>query len=100
MMVQRVMAVTGATDEYQVSQMVQVVNDMTDYCRKNSITDGSCGMRSLIDWVISTEISGDPYESALYTIISKATADEEDREALISTILEPIFAPKRKSATA
>ena len=57
--------------------MVQVVNDMTDYCRKNSITDGSCGMRSLIDWVISTEISGDPYESALYTIISKATADEE-----------------------
>lgn len=99
-MVQRVMAVTGATDEYQVSQMVQVVNDMTDYCRKNSITDGSCGMRSLIDWVISTEISGDPYESALYTIISKATADEEDREALISTILEPIFAPKRKSATA
>ena len=67
---------------------------------KNSIMDGYCSMRSLIDWVISTEISGDPYESALYTIISKATADEEDREALISTILEPIFAPKRKSATA
>ena len=99
-MVQRVMSITGATDEYQVSQMVQVVNDLADYCRKNSITDGSYGMRSLIDWVISTEISGDPYESALYTIISKATADEEDREALISTVLEPIFAPKRKSATA
>lgn len=99
-MVQRVMSVTGATDEYQVSQMVQVVNDMADYCRKNSITDGSCGMRGLIDWVISTEISGDPYESALYTVISKATADEEDREALISTVLEPIFAPKRRAATA
>lgn len=94
-MIQRTMAVTGATDEYQVSQMVQVVNDMADYCRKNSISDGSCGMRSLIDWVISTEISGDPYQSALYTVISKATADEEDREALISTVLEPIFAPKR-----
>ena len=99
-MVQRVMAVTGATDEYQVSQMVQVVNDIADYCRKNNISDGSVGMRSLIDWVSSTEVSGDPYESALYTIISKATADEEDREALISTVLEPIFAPKRKSATA
>lgn len=95
-MVQRVMAVTGATDEYQVSQMVQVVNDMADYCRKNSITDGSCGMRSLIDWVISTEISGDPYVSAMYTVISKATSDEEDREALISTVLEPIFAPRRR----
>lgn len=53
-------------------------------------------MRSLIDWVVSTEISGDPYTSALYTVISKATADEEDREALISTVLEPMFAPKRR----
>ena len=68
-MVQRAMAVTGCADEYLVSQMVQVVNDMADYCRKNSITDGACGMRSLIDWVISAEISGDPYLSAKYTVI-------------------------------
>lgn len=99
-MVQRAMAVTGCADEYLVSQMVQVVNDMADYCRKNSITDGACGMRSLIDWVISAEISGDPYLSAKYTVISKATAYEEDREALITTILDPMFAPKRKRTSA
>ena len=99
-MVQRAMAVTGCADEYLVSQMVQVVNDMADYCRKNSITDGAYGMRSLIDWVISAEISGDPYLSAKYTVISKATADEEDREALITTILDPMFAPKRKRTSA
>lgn len=99
-MVQRAMAVTGCADEYLVSQMVQVVNDMADYCRKNSISDGACGMRSLIDWVISAEISGDPYLSAKYTVISKATADEEDREALITTILDPMFAPKRKRTSA
>ena len=99
-MVQRAMAVTVCADEYLVSQMVQVVNDMADYCRKNSITDGACGMRSLIDWVISAEISGDPYLSAKYTVISKATADEEDREALITTILDPMFAPKRKRTSA
>lgn len=99
-MVQRAMAVTGCADEYLVSQMVQAVNDMADYCRKNSITDGACGMRSLIDWVISAEISGDPYLSAKYTVISKATADEEDREALITTILDPMFAPKRKRTSA
>ena len=98
-MVQRAMAVTGATDEYQVSQMVQVVNDMAEYMRKNGITDGTCGMRSLIDWIISTEITGDPYRSALSTIISKATTDEEDREALKNTILEPIFAPKRRKVS-
>lgn len=99
-MAQRAMSVTGATDEYEVSKMVQVVNDLAEYCRKNSITDGSYGMRSLIDWIISSEITGDVYESALYTIISKATADELDREAQISTVLEPIFAPKRHKASA
>lgn len=98
-MVQRVMSVTGAEDEYQISQMVQVVNDLSDYCRKNCITDGSYGMRSLIDWVISTEITGDPYESALYTIISKATANEEDREALITSVLEPVFASSLSRAS-
>ena len=99
-MTQRAMSVTGATDEYEVSKMVQVVNDLSEYCRKNSITDGSYGMRSLIDWILSSAVTGDPYESAKCTIISKATTDEFDREALISTILEPIFAPKRKRATA
>ena len=95
-MAQRVMAVTGATDEYKVAQMVQVVNDLADYCRKNGITDGTVGMRSLLDWVTSAEISGDPYTAALDTIISKATADEEDREALITSVLDPVFAPKRR----
>ena len=95
-MAQRVMAVTGATDEYRVCQMVEVVNDLATYCRKNSITDGTVGMRSLIDWVTSTEISGDPYTSAFDTIISKATSDEEDRETLITSVLDPVFAPKRR----
>ena len=98
-MTQRAMAVTGATDEYQVSQMVQVVNDMSEYMRKNGITDGTCGMRSLIDWIISAEITGDVYKSALSTVISKATSDEEDREALKTTILEPIFTPKRRKVS-
>ncbi len=98
-MVQRAMAVTGATDEYQVSQMVQVVNDMSEYMQKNGISDGTCGMRSLTDWITSTEVTGDPYRSALSTILSKATSDEEDRETLKTAILEPIFAPKRRKAS-
>ena len=98
-MAQRAIAVTGASDEFQVSQMVQVVNDMADYMRKNGITDGTCGMRSLIDWIISSEITGDVHKSALSTIISKATSDENDREALRTAILEPIFAPKRRKAS-
>lgn len=97
-MVERAMSVTGETDEYKVSQMVQVINDMADYCRKNSIADGNVGMRGLIDWILSSNITGDIYSSALYTVISKATADEVDREALVASVLEPIFAPKRRKA--
>lgn len=98
-MVQRAMSVTGSTDEYLVSKMVKVVNNMSEYCRKNAITDGTVGMRSLLDWIVSSEITGDAYESALSTIISKATAVEEDREALI-VILEQEFAPKRRRSAA
>ena len=97
-MAQRAMSVTGCEDDIMVSKMVQVVSDMADFCRKNGISDGSCGMRSLIDWIMSTEITGDPHTSAMYTIISKATADDEDRAAIITSVLEPIFAPKRKKA--
>jgi MoxR-like ATPase len=99
-MAQRAMSVTGCEDDYTVSRMVQVVSDMADYCRKNAITDGSVGMRSLIDWIISTEITGDAHESALYTLVSKATSDDEDRETLISSVLDPLFTPIKKSASA
>jgi len=99
-MAQRAMSVTGCEDDYMVSKMVQVVIDMADYCHKNGVTDGSCGMRGLIDWIISAEITGEPYESALHTIISKATANENDRHALVTSVLEPQFAPKRRSLSA
>jgi hypothetical protein len=99
-MTHRAMSVTGCEDAVMVSRMVQVILDIADYCRKNGITDGSCGMRGLIDWIISAEITDDPYTSALYTTISKATANEEDRQALITSALEPIFAPKRRSKSA
>lgn len=81
-----------------VSQMVKVIVAMADYCRKNGIEDGAVGMRSLIDWIISTEITEDPYASALYTVISKATANDADREALITAALEPYFMPEAAAA--
>lgn len=96
-MAERAMSVTGATDEYQIIQMVNVVNGIAEYCKKNSITDGTVGMRSLVDWIESSKVTGDIYGSALHTVISKATADEEERAALITTVLEPIFARKPAS---
>lgn len=99
-MVQRAMSVTGCDDDVMVSRMVQVINDMADYCHKTGITDGTCGMRSLLDWIVSTEITEDPYTSAIYTVVNKAASSEEDRTSLITSVLEPIFAPKRKRRSA
>lgn len=97
-MIERVMNITGATDEYQISQMVDVVTKLAIHCRENHITDGCVGMRSLIDWVMSTEITGDPYESALSTIISKATTDELEQRDLIESVLEQTYMPKEAIA--
>jgi len=92
-MVQRAMSVTGCEDDYLISQMVQVITDMADYCQKSGVSDGNVGMRSLIDWIVSYGCTGNAYESALDTIISRATADEEEQQVLISSYLEPYFAP-------
>ena len=94
-MVQRSMSVTGETDEALVSEMVEVTNNMARYCKENSIMDGCVGMRSLIDWIFSTQITGNVYESALHTILSKATSDEQDREAIKTAVLAPVFSSKK-----
>ena len=67
---------------------------MARYCKENSIMDGCVGMRSLIDWIYSTQVTGNVYESALYTILSKATSDEQDREAIKASVLDPVFSSR------
>ena len=99
-MCQRAMSVTGCEDEIMVTHMVKVVADMADYCQKNGVTDGNVGMRGLIDWIISTKCTGNPYRSALDTVISRATADEEEQATLIASYLEPYFSSGGSTQTA
>ena len=87
-MVKRVMKVTGFQDEQEATKMAIVVRDIAERCRQTMITDGSCGMRELKSWVLSTMVTKDPYESALSTIISSASADPDNRAELISACLE------------
>ena len=90
-MVKRVMNVTGFTDEQEATKMAVVVRDVAERCRQTMITDGSCGMREFKSWVLSTMVTHDPYESALSTIISSASADPDNRAELISACLEPQY---------
>lgn len=90
-MVKRVMNVTGFTDEQEATKMAIVVRDVAERCRQTMITDGSCGMREFKSWVLSTMVTHDPYESALSTIISSASADPDNCAELISACLEPQY---------
>ena len=93
-MVKRVMNITGYTDEQTATNMAIVVRDIAERCRQTMITDGSCGMRELKSWVQSTMVTKDPYESALSTIISSASADPDNRAELISSCLQSQFNEK------
>lgn len=92
-MVKRAMSVTGETDETTVRLMAEVVCDVAEYCKKNCITDGVTGMRVLIDWVASYQATGDAYESALNTVIAKATSDADEQVSIRTEILDPVIAP-------
>ena len=96
-MAQRAVKITGFEDEYMVEQMARVINDLDAYCRSNGITDGSVGMRGLLDWVLSTKITDNPYESAKSTIVGKAASNAEDQDAILTAIIEPQFSPMRTS---
>ena len=93
-MVKRVMNITGFADEQTATKMAIVVRNMAERCRQTMITDGSCGMRELKSWIQSTMVTNDPYESALSTIISSASADPDNREDLISSCLQAQFSER------
>ena len=100
LMLQRALSVTGETDEYMVGKMVEVTNNMEIFCREHNILDGCVGMRSLIDWIRSMQVTGDVYNSALYTIISKATSDISSQKWIKEMVLDPAMSALYKTRTA
>ena len=87
--VSRVSAITGYEDEDNMKLMASIVKSIQTRCREAMITDGSCGMRELISWAQSTMITGNMVESAMYTILSSASADPESREDIFNTCIAP-----------
>ena len=75
--------------------MVRVLSDAEEYLRQSGITDGAIGFRGLVDWINSTQITGDAYQSAKSTIISRATNDPDEQKALMTAVLDPIIPEMR-----
>lgn len=89
----RVVGITGCKDISIVKRMAKAVKDIAERCRETMITDGCCGVRELIAWVQSYMICENELEAAEYTILSSVSGDPENRAEILSTCLEPIFAP-------
>lgn len=90
-MTNRVLGITGCKDKSMVQKMAETVEKIAKQCREDMIGDGSCGMRELISWVQSYMISEDPLSAAEYTVLASVSADEENRAAIRSKCITPIF---------
>ena len=55
------------------------------------ITDGSCGVRELIDWVQSYMVLGSAVEAAECTVIPSASADVDNQQQIKIACLNPHF---------
>lgn len=98
-MVDRLKAATGLKDEDTLLKMVEVATKIEEYCYTHAITDGVCGFRSLLSWAASTKLTGNAYQSALHTIISKATNETIEQDKIIDQILIPYFPELQNIAT-
>ncbi len=90
-MFERAKEKTGFEDDQLLAKMVDVTCDISEWLANRSITDGTCGMRSLLAWVESVKITNNPYRSAQHTIISKTTNSADDRDSVSVSILERTF---------
>ena len=88
---ERITGITGFSDDTTLSEMIKVVNEIHRFCQERMITDGSCGVRELIDWVQSYMILGNILESAELTIIPSASADLENQEQIKISCLNTHF---------
>lgn len=89
---ERIKKITGFSDDSKLSEMIRVVAEMHSTCQEHMITDGSCGVRELIDWVQAYMVLGDIITAAECTIIPSASADPDNQEDLRNSTLYTHFA--------
>lgn len=89
MMAKKAMAVTGFTNQVMAMEMADIVDRVARYLKENDLDDGVCGQRELKGWMQAVMVEGEErvFEMALDTIISKATEDENEKEAIINGFL-------------
>ena len=88
---ERITGITGFDDDEKLSEMIKVIREIHGFCQERMITDGSCGVRELIDWVQSYMVLGSIVEAAECTIIPSASADVDNQQQIKIACLNPHF---------
>lgn len=92
-LIERVKTESGYEDTDVLSKMVDVYHRIREFCDTNSVTDGVCGIRNLIQWATMTAINGRPWHNAYSCMVLGATFDTEVHEELMRCV-ETQFVPE------
>ena len=88
---ERITGITGFDDDEKLTEMIKVIREIHTFCQERMITDGSCGVRELIDWVQSYMVLGSVVEAAECTVIPSASADVDNQQQIKIACLNPHF---------
>lgn len=86
----RVKSVTKFNDDNLLDKIIEVFFKVNELLESEDCTDGVCTVSELIDWVSTIIITGSITDSAVSTIISKATYDK-DIQLAISNLISAKF---------
>lgn len=86
-LVKRAMVRTGCQDKDLARALTHRMLKISEFCKEQGITDGSCGFRELISWLSVCMAGRSPEETIGRFIVQKATSSKED-QASIYTMLE------------
>lgn len=86
----RVISISGNTDRKMVIEMCKLAEEIENAMDKESIDDGICGMRSIINWAIKATYTN-PYKAAIKTLINKTSLDDKNRKKLQKKLDESYF---------
>ena len=88
--IERVKNMSGFEDDEILELMYETWQLIKDYCKAQSITDGTVSIEELGNWAQAVKIRGskDLKTSCIRTVVSKATAMVDEQESIISTCVD------------
>ena len=95
-LIERVSLRSGNTDKKQVKDMVQFVDSLRTFCKKQMIGDGEIGERSLINWAADTAHGHSAYDMCKEDVLNKAASDPNERETLYDFLDNSVFKKTRR----